>query len=127
MSNSNTTSADGSRKLTAVLSSSTDLKPLKIVRPSELAKDGITGVVAEGIYMGTTPNRFEPLNNDFRINGDAEDFIINSAGSLVKQLASVDVGTYVQIQYAGKVKAKSGPAEGKMVHNFTVLKEDSGS
>ena len=127
MSNSNTTSADGSRKLTAVLSNNTDLKPLKIVRPSALAKDGITGVVAEGIYMGTTPNRFEPLNNDFRINGDVEDFILNTSGSLASQLSKVDVGTYVQIQYAGKRKAKSGAAEGKMVHNFIVLKEDSGS
>lgn len=122
------TSTDGTRVLTSVLGAGNEnQKPLRIVRPSILAKDNIQGVVAEGIYKGTTPNRFDEDKMDFRIDGEKEDYIINSAGSLASQLAKVDVGTYVQIQYAGKRKAKSGAAEGKMVHNFLVLKEDSGS
>lgn len=114
------------RKMKSVLEGTGDLNRLVIVRPSKLAEGGITGTVAEGIYMGTTPNKFEEDKNDFRINGDTEDFILNSAGSLASQLARVEVGSYVQVNYLGKVKAMKGKAAGKMVHNFQVLVEETG-
>lgn len=112
------------RNMVPVLSAGNkDGKPLTIVRPSKLAKEGITGIVAEGIYMGTQQNPFDADQLDFRIEGDETDYVINSAGSLTSQLGKVETGSYVQIQYMGKQKAKSGKAEGKMVHNFQVLVE----
>jgi hypothetical protein len=111
------------RNLVPVLAANTDGKPLTIVRPSKLAKDGITGIVAEGLYLGTQTNPFDAEQVDFKVEGEDTLFIINSAGSLTSQLGKVETGSYVQIQYMGKQKAKSGKAAGKMVHNFQVLVE----
>lgn len=94
---------------------------LNIVRPSKLAKEGVTGTVAEGIYEGSTPNKFDPTKQDYKIraaNGDLT--IINSTGSLARQMAMVAVGTLVQINYGGKVAGK-GKSAGKSFHNFEVL------
>lgn len=97
---------------------------IKFIRPSELAASGITGVVAEGIYEGTTPNNFEANRNDFKVRTEAgELLILNTAGSLASQLSRVETGTYVRVTYKGKSKIKSGPQKGKSAHNFLVEAE----
>lgn len=94
---------------------------LIIVRPSKLAKEGASGTVAEGIYEGTVPNKYDATKMDYKIrsaNGDLT--IINEAGSLRRQMAMVAVGTLVQINYSGK-QAGKGKNAGKSFHNFEVL------
>ena len=94
---------------------------LNIVRPSKLAKEGFVGTVAEGIYEGAVPNKYDATKLDYKIrsaNGDLT--IINSTGSLTRQMAMVSEGTLVQINYGGKVAGK-GKSAGKSFHNFEVL------
>lgn len=94
---------------------------LKFIRPKQLADDGITGVVAEGIYEGPTPNTFEPSRSDYKIIDDAGNTtILNSNGSLNSQMAKVEVGSYVRISYNGMQLVTKGKLKGKNVHNFSV-------
>lgn len=94
---------------------------LIIVRPSELAKSGTTGVVAKGVYEGAKPNKFNPANSDYFIRGDNNSLIIiNSTASLKEQLdqlaADGSDGATVEVVYNGKSKTKAG----KDYHNFEV-------
>lgn len=103
---------------------------LIIVRPSLLAKEGITGVVAEGNYEGSIPNKFNETQLDHKVratNGDL--YIINGSGGLTAQFKRVELGMLVQVQYNGKKKLTKGKLAGKMVHDFTVLTaaDDDGS
>lgn len=94
---------------------------LRFIRPKQLADDGITGVVAQGIYAGTTPNTFEPTRNDYKLTeDDGGTVILNANGSLNKQMAKVAEGSYVRISYSGMQKIESGKLKGKSVHNFIV-------
>lgn len=111
--------ADSGRVMKAIGNATGENKPLVILRPSKLAEEGRTGLIAAGIYMGGTPNKFKPENSDFRINGDTEDFILNSSTTLNSKLSEVDVGTYVEVTYTGMLKSKKG----KDYHNFEVLVE----
>ncbi len=98
---------------------------LSFVRPAQLAKDGVTGVVAQGIYEGTLENKFDAGKPDFKVRDDAGNLIIlNSAGSLAKQLNRVAVGSYVQIIYKGKTEMTQGKMAGKQSHSFVVLIAD---
>lgn len=98
---------------------------LSFVRASQLAKDGITGIVAQGIYEGTVPNRFDAAKPDFKVRGDAGNLIIlNNAGSLASQLARVALGSYVQINYKGMQAMTTGKMAGKKAHSFIVLIAD---
>jgi hypothetical protein len=93
---------------------------LTFVRPSKLAEDGVKGVVAEGIYEGTLPSKFDN-KTDFKIRKENGDLIIvNGTSSLQKQMAKVATGAYVRINYKGLQKLTMGKAAGKMSHSFIV-------
>lgn len=97
------------------------LGELNFVRFGQLAEQGITGVVAEGIFEGTVANRFDDQKLDYKIrkeNGDLT--IVNSAGSLASQMKRVAQGSYVRITYKGKQPAKSGKYAGKPTHSVIV-------
>lgn len=97
---------------------------IEFIRPSRLAEEGITGVVAEGIYEGTLPNQLEPSRKDFKIRkSDGTLLVLNSTSSLTRQMDLVDLNDGVQIVYNGLKTIKSGKAKGKSVHDFVVLKE----
>jgi len=94
---------------------------ITFVRPKELAENGTTGVVAEGIFEGTVPNNFDETKSDFKVRKDNGDLIIlNSAGSLASQLAKVAPGSYVRITYAGMKPMLKGKMKGKSAHSFIV-------
>lgn len=94
---------------------------LIIVRPSELAKNGTTGVVAEGIYEGSMPNKFDETKLDYKIRAENGDlYILNSSGSLASQLAKVTEGSLVLVEYSGKNEIKKGPRKGTSAHSFRV-------
>lgn len=104
------------------------------IKAKELAEAGKTGVVAEGIFVGTTPNQFDDTADKSRpnikielakpdANGNKE-VIINSAGNLNSRFRDVPVGTPVQVQYLGMEKitgSKNPKVNGKMSHQFKVL------
>lgn len=91
------------------------------IRPKALADDGVTGVVAEGIYEGTVANTYEPTRNDFKVRDEAGNLIIlNATGSLTQQMGKVAQGSYVRISYSGMKKLTQGKLKGKSVHNFLV-------
>lgn len=93
---------------------------LVIVRPSELAKNGITGIVAEGVYEGAKPNKFNAAKSDYFIRG-ADDtlYILNETQSLKEQLGQLSAGDKVKVdvEYAGKLTTKNG----KGYHDFSVF------
>lgn len=109
------------------MSTEVSLKPKKagdkadgeliIVRPSELAKQGKTGTVAQGILEKTAPNKFNPANKDYFIRGaDGSLTIINETASLKEQLGQEGVvGMNVRIEYNGKKPTKNG----KTYHDFS--------
>lgn len=100
---------------------SQSLGKLNIVRPSELAKEGFTGTVVEGIYEGSVPNKFDETKSDYKIRAENGDLtIINETGSLRQQMSKVAVGSLVQINYSGKVKITTGKLAGKSAHQFEV-------
>ena len=91
---------------------------VEIIRPSELATAGKTGVVAEGIFEGAKPNKFNAEKNDYFIRG-ADDtlYIINSTQGLAEQLGQPGLeGMKVRVEYEGKQKTKNG----KGYHSFNV-------
>jgi hypothetical protein len=94
---------------------------IKIIRASELAKNGTTGVVAEGTLEKVEPNKFNPAKSDYFIRGaDNTLYIINETQSLKDQLGQDGVlGLKVRIEYNGKVKTKSGTG----FHDFTCFAE----
>lgn len=94
---------------------------LIIVRPSELAKAGTTGVVARGTYEGAKPNKFNPANNDYFIRGANNALIIlNSTQSLKEQLGQLAAdgsdNAEVEVVYNGKLETKNK----KGFHDFEV-------
>jgi hypothetical protein len=94
---------------------------LTILRPSLLAKEGVTGEVALGIYEGAKPNKFNEDKSDYFIRAENGDLtIINSTGSLARQMAKVAVGQLVRIVYNGMKIATKGKLQGKGLHSFTV-------
>lgn len=92
-----------------------------IVRPSELAKNGTTGTVAEGIYEGAKPNKFNALKSDYFIRNASNDtlYILNETQSLKEQLGQLSAEDAVQVEviYNGKVTTKNG----KGYHDFEVF------
>lgn len=92
-------------------------RELVIIRPSELAKAGKTGTVAQGVLEKTAPNKFNPANKDYFIRAaDGTLYIINETASLKEQLGQDGVvGMNVRIEYNGKKPTKSG----KTFHDFS--------
>jgi len=92
---------------------------LTFINPSKLAKDGVTGVILEGEYLGAAMGRFG--KNDFKFKDlSGKTVVINGAGNLEYNLKNVEPGTLVQISYLGKRPMKNNP--GKDSHGFKVLK-----
>lgn len=93
---------------------------LKIVRPSELAKAGITGTVAEGILEKVEPNKFNEANKDYFIrDADGTLYIVNGTAALNEQLGQPGVvGLKVTVQYNGQKPGKKGR---KGYHDFTCM------
>lgn len=91
------------------------------IRAKELSENGTIGVVAEGIYEGTTPNNFDDSKNDYKVKlGDGKLAILNSTGSLRNQLEKVATGSYVRVSYKGMEAIKKGKMAGKSAHSFLV-------
>jgi hypothetical protein len=66
---------------------------ITFIRPKELAANGTTGVVAEGIYEGTVPNNFDDAKADYKVRKDNGDLVIlNSAGSLIVFCHQLNIG-----------------------------------
>lgn len=113
------------KKLKSVLDTGTGGN-IKYIRAAELSEQNITGVVAEGIYEGTLPNRFDEGKSDFKVKStDGTLLVLNHAGSLANQLNRVSAGSYVRISYAGKQPMKKGKMAGKLAHSFNVEVEVS--
>lgn len=107
------------QELSLQKSQGTDQKgELIILRPSKLAADGRTGVVAEGVFEGSVANKFDATKLDYKIrNQETNDlYIINQTKTLKDGLEAVSVGDLVQIVYNGKVAIKGG----KTMHKFEV-------
>lgn len=94
---------------------------LTIIRPSELAKNGTTGVVARGVYEGAKPNKFNPAKSDYFIRGANNSLIIlNSTQALEEQLGQLAAdgsdNAEVEVVYNGKAETKNK----KGFHQFEV-------
>ena len=96
--------------------------PLVIVAPSKLASDGITGLVAQGIYEKTAISEMYK-NKEYYIRETASDtlYIVRGSKTLDDQMKELEglEGTAVQIIYNGKTKSKNPDV--KDYHNFDVL------
>lgn len=93
---------------------------LKIIRPSELAEAGTTGVVAAGVYEGAEPNKFNSAKSDYFIRGaDGTLYILNETKSLGEQLGQLnaDDNVTVEVVYNGKKATKNG----RGFHDFEVF------
>lgn len=92
---------------------------LVIVRPSELATNGTTGIVAEGTYEGRKPNKFNAQKSDYFIRNGTILYIVNETKSLGEQLNQLDghEGAQVEVVYNGKLATKNG----RGFHDFEVF------
>jgi hypothetical protein len=114
------------KKMKTVLGGEGNGGNIKYIRASELSENNVTGVVAEGIYEGTLPNRFDEAKSDFKVKSiDGGTLVLNHAGSLANQLNRVTPGSYVRISYSGKQPMKKGKMAGKLAHSFIVEVEMS--
>ena len=96
------------------------LGELVIIRPSELATNGTTGVVAEGVYEGRKPNKFNAQKNDYFIRNGTTLYIVNETKSLGEQLNQLDGEegkATVEVVYNGKLSTKNG----RGYHDFEVF------
>ena len=93
--------------------------PPVIVRPSLLEKEGKKGVVAKGTLEKIEPNKFNAEKNDFFLRDETTGtyYIVNSTTTLDDQISSDLIGRVLEIEYAGKVKTKSG----RGMHSFEVF------
>lgn len=122
MSNETNAGTASGRTFKAVGSPNSPKGELKIVRFSQLAEAGTTGIVAEGILEAKLPNKFNENQLDYRIrNTDTNDLVIvNGSGQLSAKMSQVSEGSYVRITYLGKQTITKGKLKGKSVHNVEV-------
>lgn len=115
------TAPTNNTEMVSLKKASTNTGKVEIVRPSALATSGKTGVVAEGIFEGAKPNKFNADKNDYFIRGSDDTlYILNSTQSLADQLGQPGLeGMKVRVEYGGKVKTKNG----KSFHDFNVFAE----
>lgn len=109
----------GAVSLKASNASSAATGDLVIIRPSELAASGRTGIVAQGVLEKIVPNKFNEAKNDYLIRGsDNTLYILNETQSIKEQLGQDGIlGMTVAVVYNGKEKTKSG----RGFHNFEVF------
>jgi hypothetical protein len=100
------------------------------IKAKELAEKGFTGVVATGVYTGTTPNQFNAdrpniviEETDMAATPTGRKLIINAAGNLNYRMSNKSVGDIVQVSYLGqeKIKSPDKTKNGKLVHQFNVV------
>lgn len=104
-----------------VFKSVTGESSLTFIRPSELAEQGVTGVILEGLYLGTSPNQLDSSKSDYKFEStDGNTVIVNSTGSLAYKMKKVEIGSLVRLIYNGKEEIKKGNKAGKLAHNFDV-------
>ena len=117
---------------------------LVFVKPADLARAGFTGVVAEGQFVESLPNRFDETKHDFKIIADVnlkvegktndgepyskeikagDTLIVNGAGNLNYLMKSVGPGELCQINYFGKKEITKGERKGTLAHTFEVMFE----
>jgi len=94
-------------------------KPIRFIRPGELASSGTTGLILEGVYLGAVPNPMTE-KDDYKFETDSEILVINGNGSLKYKLSLVNIGDIVQVSYLGKEKITKGANAGKSAHSFNV-------
>jgi len=100
-----------------------EMPQITFIRPSKLAEDDFTGVVVEGEFIGTMPNKFNEDKPHFKIKKDDGSLVVlNSCGSVAKQMEKVKEGDYIQVSYNGQKKIEDGKLKGKIVHQFNILK-----
>lgn len=115
------TSANSTEGVKWVRLDGSEVKGITFISPTKLAKEGTTGIILEGTYLGAVMGRYG--KNDFRFqNLEGDTVIINGGGNLEYNMKSVDVGTLVQVTYKGLRPMKSQP--GKTAHNFSILKAE---
>ena len=91
---------------------------IRFINPKKLNDDGITGVVAKGIFDGRRPNSITG-KEDFAVReADGTLAVINNNGNLSTQMERVEVGMDIAVLYNGMVAIKTGKYKGKNSHNF---------
>lgn len=121
MSDENTQGAERTFKSVNGKSLDGDSEGIRFIRAKALAEAGTTGVVVQGVYEGTLPNKYDESKPDFKIREDNNTLaVLNSTGGLAKQMAKVEIGTYIQVQYLGQRPMESGKMKGKLAHSFVV-------
>lgn len=121
MSEENTQSSERTFKSVNGKSLDGNAEGIKYIRAKALADAGTTGVVAQGVYKGTVANKFDEGKPDFKILADdGTTLVLNSTGGLAKQMAKVEIGSYVQVQYLGMAPIGEGKMKGKLSHKFIV-------
>lgn len=104
--------------------------PIVILKPKELAENGTTGTIAEGIYEGTEKKpagvskagKKYGASTEYKIRGENDTlFILKETAAIKEQLGQLaEDGSdkvRVRIQYNGKVQTKSN----KDYHDFEVF------
>jgi len=77
-------------------------------------------LLVEGVFIGTSPNKFGKENFDFRPS-EGPVVSLNHAGHLAWIVENhVPVGAEVQVYYEGKEMLDKGQFAGKEVHKFDV-------
>lgn len=95
---------------------------IEFIRPSELAKEGRTGVLLEGTLIESMPNHYDETKLDFKFEReDGTVVVVNGAGNLMYRMRNVSVGDFCRVEYQGLKVIESGKMKGKESHNFEVL------
>ena len=98
---------------------------IKFLRPAKLAEENVEGVIVEGTYVEALPNAFDSAKSDYKFTDDkGNTIILNGAGNLGYQMGFINAGDFVQISYNGKKRIEKGKMEGRMAHNFAVLRDE---
>lgn len=103
---------------------------LKFISAKQLADDGKTGIILEGMYIAAIPNQHDDTKNDYKFEAEVDNeltgvkagdtVVVNNTGSLNYQMEKVTPGSLVQLTYNGKDKLTKGKNIGKSAHNFLV-------
>ena len=95
---------------------------IEFIRPKKLSDEGFEGVLFEGTYLESIPNKYDENKNDFKFEKEGGDVvIINGAGNLGYRMKEVSPGDYCQVTYEGKKEITSGKYKGTPSHSFDVL------
>ena len=104
------------------------LDSIKYINPKKLAEEGFIGTVVEGRFLGPIATPFVDSNgnqkSDYKIEGrDGSIYVLNNSSSLTRQMAAVEPGEILQVNYLGTKLIESGKMKGNKSHRYEVLKE----